>query len=223
MAKVLLVDDDNELLALLREHLETEGYLVDVAGTGMDAKTFLSISEYDLCILDYNLPDMFGPEICRYYKSRGGLMPVLFLTGRNDLVDKVEGFQSGADDYLCKPFHIKELLLRAKVLLRRSTGATQGLIQAGPIVLDLDKNCFYLNGAEIRLAPVEHRLLEYLVLHPNRSHSSESLVHHVWGACEEPDPQTVKQAVKRLRQKIDPQGMIIKNERGFGYRVDTNV
>lgn len=150
-------------------------------------------------------------------------MPVLFLTGRNDLVDKVEGFQSGADDYLCKPFHIKELLLRAKVLLRRSTGATQGLIQAGPIVLDLDKNCFYLNGAEIRLAPVEHRLLEYLVLHPNRSHSSESLVHHVWGACEEPDPQTVKQAVKRLRQKIDPQGMIIKNERGFGYRVDTNV
>ncbi len=221
MAKILLVDDDESLVAVIEKVLLDEKYVVDKVFTGADANSYMTAVNYDLIILDWNLPDAVGTDICLDYRNSGGKTPILFLTGKASIDSKVSGLDSGADDYLTKPFAMGELLSRVRALLRRPVEVRRSTITARDIVLDPRTHTITKSGADLKLYPKEFSLLELFLLHPNQVFSVDDLLNRVWPTDGDASIETVRQTILRLRQKIenDEKNPLIQTIRGVGYRL----
>ncbi|MGD9682462.1 MAG: response regulator transcription factor [Candidatus Obscuribacterales bacterium] len=224
MAKILLVEDENDLARLIQNWLQRERNLVEIAPDGVTALHRLKTSSYDVIILDIMLPGISGVELCRMFRQRKGTTPVLIITARTSLQDKEQGFLAGADDYLTKPFHLKELEYRVKALVRRGKVPHTDMITVGKnIVVNCDRHQVTRNGKEIKLLPKEFRLLEFLARHPNRVFSSDELIENVWESDSNAQNDTVRGHITRLRKKLDTQGdpSIIVTVYGVGYKLNT--
>jgi DNA-binding response OmpR family regulator len=221
--RLLVVEDEEDLAEGLRVGLARTGYAVDVAPDAASAYDRLTVNEYDLMLLDINLPDGDGFTLCRSLRSGAVMTPgdgdlrVLMLTARGNLDDRVRGLDEGADDYLVKPFALAELLARVRALLRRDTAGTSAVISIGPLRLDSARHAVTLDDSPLALTPKEFGVLEYLMTRPGRVVSSEELLEHVWDANADPFTQTVRVTVGTLRRKLGDGW--IDTVVGRGYRV----
>lgn len=221
--RLLVVEDEEDLADGLRVGLTRTGYAVDVALDAAQAYDRLTVNEYDLMLLDVNLPDGDGFSLCRALRAGavptpgGGDLRVLMLTARGGLDDRVRGLDGGADDYLVKPFALAELLARVRALLRRDTNGTTATLTVGDIVLDTARHLVTLRGGPIPLTPKEFGVLEYLMTRPGHVVSSEELLEHVWDANADPFTQTVRVTVGTLRRKLGEGS--IETVVGRGYRL----
>jgi DNA-binding response OmpR family regulator len=221
MAKVLLVEDDEQLADSVRTALLFDHHSVEVAHDGETATHLLRLSEYDLIILDWGLPgQLTGIEVCRNYRSTGGKTPVIMLTGKSEVADKAAGLDSGADDYMPKPFHIKELSARVRALLRRPATYTGTILNAGSLSLDPIKHRAFKGEAPLSLLPKEFALLEFMMRHPNQVFTPEALLAHVWPSDTDATVAALRTTMKRLRAKIDPEGELLRTEHGVGYMLE---
>lgn len=222
MAKILLVEDDRNLAGTVREWLEFEHYLVEWVETGTDALDMVKSYKYDVIIMDLTLPKMDGIEVCKQYRQTGGETPILILTGRGTVPDKELGFDAGADDYLTKPFHLKELSARIRALMRRPKDFAGEVLNAGNIALDIGAHTVTKEGKDIHLPRMEFALLEFLMRHQGQVFSAEALLDRVWTADSDKSPETIRTSVKKLRSKIDTKGQpsLIKNVHGVGYKLE---
>lgn len=222
MAKLLVVEDNLELATILATWLKAQGYVVDAVHNGEDAMQLLGSFSYDLLILDWELPGIEGITVCERYRKKGGTSPILFLTGRGDIDSKVMGLESGADDYLAKPFEFPELGARVKSLLRRPGGMVQNVINAPGISLKVDSHVALVSGKEINLTPREFSLLEFLMRHQNKAYSSKALLDAVWPLDSALSEDTVRSCMRTLRKKItvDGEDCAIKTLQGYGYVIE---
>lgn len=214
--RLLVVEDDPRVSALLTDTLVDEGYAVDSVTDGLQALGLLEGFPYDLVLLDVMLPHCDGFEVVTRLRSGDRDVPVLMLTARDGLDDRVRGLESGADDYLVKPFHLRELRARVRALLRRANGSSDNRIEVGSLVLDLEGKRVFWQGCEVNLSGLEFALLEFLVLHHDRFYSREALLEHVWSGERSVDARTVDTYIHYLRRKLDAQA--IETVRGLGYR-----
>jgi DNA-binding response OmpR family regulator len=224
MSKVLIVDDDQDLCEMVQEWLVNENYKVEMVHSGADALSLFRCSGYDLIILDWELPDFSGIDICRRLRSTGDQVPIIFLTGRKHLPDKEVGFNAGGDDYLTKPFELKELSLRVKALLRRHKSITEDVLKARDLELDQKLRRVKRAGEEVKVAPKEFELLQFLMRHPNEIFKPGDLLRHVWSSDTEATDQTVRTCIKRLRESIDRDDVpsYVSNVHGHGYCLNLN-
>jgi OmpR-family two-component system manganese-sensing response regulator len=221
--QILLVDDEVELTDPLSRILKREGYQVDVAHDGAEGSKLATQGKYDLLILDWMLPQKTGLEVCQQLRSHGDTTPVLFLTAKDTLDDRVEGLDAGADDYLIKPFELRELLARVRALLRRpptlETPISQRL-QVDELELDLDNQLAYRQGRKIELSEKESQLLAYLMHHPNQLLTHEQIHQHLWGEEDKPSSNVLAAQIRLLRRKIEARHELplIHTVYGKGYR-----
>ncbi len=225
MAKILLVEDETELAKPISNWLADQGHVVEVVHDGSEAMAYLKLHQFDVVILDLMLPGMSGLEICRQYRARGGKARVLMLTARKTVDDKERGLDAGADDYLEKPFHLKELAARIRALLRRSAAISGEVLQAGDVKLDTVKRKVWRVTAEIALSPKEFALLEFFMRHPQQYFSADAIIDRIWRSDTEITPDTIRMHVKSLRRKIDTPGQasVIHTLHGVGYKLDCDV
>ncbi len=215
--KLLLVEDDPKVGQLLVRVLEEEGYEVAWCRSGAEALRLTRAATHDLVILDWMLPEGDGLEVCRDLRARGSEVPVLMLTARAETRERVLGLESGADDYVVKPFELDELLARVRALLRR-TRAT-GRLRAGPLELDPVGRKAWLDGAPMTLASRELALLLYLVRHAGRAIGRAELLAEVWEMSFDPGTNVVEVHVSRLRDKLGAHAPMLATVRGVGYRL----
>lgn len=222
--RLLVVEDNRDILANLADYLALKGYEVDCARDGLTGLHLAATNHYDLIVLDVMLPGMDGFALCRELRARGHGMPVLMLTARSQVVDKVVGLKLGADDYLTKPFSPRTLLARVRAVLRRAGAERPEPLTAGAISLDLERRAVVVaGGAAVRLTPLEARLLHFLLARAGETVPAERLLLHVWGGRLEGDRQALKQLVHRLRQKLEPDPaapVYLVTEAGEGYRLE---
>lgn len=220
MTKILLAEDDVDVGETIVEVLESQNYFVDWERDGEMAHHMLLSYEYDAILLDWQLPGMAGPDICKAYRDRGGKAPIIFLTTRSAMTDKEVGFTAGADDYLPKPFDPKELSLRVKALLRRPSALLDSSLKKGPLELLLNEHRFLKNGTEVQLSPIEFALMEFFMKNEDTVFSAEAILDRVWPASSDRSPDTLRTCMKRLRDKIDtdPKNSFIENVYGVGYK-----
>ena len=221
MKKIVLIEDDSDLFALVKYNLEREGFAVRGLQTGKGAVELCRRERADLIILDIMLPDADGLDICRAIRADANLAqtPVIFLTARASETDRILGLELGANDYLVKPFFVRELTARVKTQLRSHASPVRSL-RSGPLVLDRSTCRVNLHDREVLLTATEFRLLEYLMSRPGVVYSREQLLDAVWGHDRAVTDRTVDVYILRLRQKIetDPANPIyIRVVRGFGY------
>ena len=219
MAKILVVEDDEQLAELVIEWLSFDRHTVERVNNGSAGLERLLQSEYEMVILDVELPGMSGTEVLRNYRSTGGMTPVLILTGKRSMKDKEEGFESGCDDYLTKPFQGKELSLRVKALLRRPHVMLESRLRHGDLEMDPDNFQVKRGGQEYKLVPKEFALLEFLIRNPKKLYSPDELLQRVWSSDSEATVEALTTCIKRLRKKMDREGepSIIRNVHGVGY------
>jgi Response regulators consisting of a CheY-like receiver domain and a winged-helix DNA-binding domain len=201
MSRILIVEDEDGLSGAIKEWLEDEYYVVAVEKDGLTALNRLLAETYELVLLDWMLPHMSGIEVCKRHREAGGKTPILIITAKSTLTAKEEGLDSGADDYLTKPFNMRELSARVRALLRRPQTQPLSILEAGDISLDRNARSVMKNGQIVRLLPKEFILLEVLMRHYGTILSPEDLIDHVWGANSEIVPDTVRSHVKALRKK----------------------
>lgn len=214
--RLLLVEDNVPLAEELCTSLRRQGYAIDWLADGRDALVQGTTEPYDLVILDLGLPGLSGLEILRNWRSDGLTVPVLILTARSSWSERVDGLKAGADDYLCKPFHPEELLLRIQALLRRSHGQSNtSQLQVKGIVLDETRQCVLLNEQVIELTGAEFALLRYFMLHPRQLLSKSRLQEHLYDGEAEPDSNVIEVHVSHLRRKLGHD--CIETRRGQGY------
>ncbi len=218
MAKILIVEDDVNLADSVSDWLTFERYTLDVSNDGTTAMEYLRNYIYDLIILDWELPGMAGIDICRAYRSAGKQTPILFLTGKNSIQDKEAGFEAGADDYLTKPFHPKELIARVRALLRRPPEVTGDRLLIGSLLLDWKAHFVSYKDKEIQLAPREFLLLDFLMRHPSQVFSTEALLERIWPTSAEASVDSVRVCLKRLKAKLG-EPSLIENVHGHGYKL----
>lgn len=221
MAKrILLVEDECRLSEQLLEILERHGYQVDVAGDGVRAISLGEANNYDAAIIDLGLPKVSGMEVTGRLREAGKDYPVLILTARGDWQDKVEGLAAGADDYLVKPFHVREMLARIEALIRRATGSMTRDLSIGPVSLDTRDKRVKIDGSPVELTAFEFNLLEYLMQRPGRVLSKSELTEHLYHQDFDRDSNVIEVFVGRLRKKLDPDNRLkpIETLRGQGYR-----
>jgi two-component system, OmpR family, manganese sensing response regulator len=222
--KILLVDDEIELTEPLSQILSKEGYEVDVAVNGMTGMDLALKQEYSLFILDWMLPQKSGIEICQQLRSRGLTTPVLFLTAKDTIDDRVMGLDVGADDYLVKPFELRELLARVRALLRRSNLAEPNLsterLKVGDLELDSENQLAYRRDRAIELSEKEIKLLEYFMLNPDRLLTHQQIYQYLWADQEQPNSNVLAALIRLLRRKIEADGEtpLIHTVYGKGYR-----
>jgi DNA-binding response OmpR family regulator len=221
MAKILLIDDDTDLASVISAWLTSESHSVEMVHAGSEAQDRLRLCQYDLVLLDWQLPEISGLEILRTFRNEKGSTPVIMLTGNKSVEDKSSGLDGGADDYLTKPFHMQELSSRIRAVLRRSTGATSNVLTVGGLVLDPAKHKVLKDAVEVTLLPREFALLEFLMRHPDTVFSSESLLQRVWHSDSEATVEAIRTCVKRLRQKIDQDDdhSVIQTVARIGYKL----
>jgi two-component system OmpR family response regulator len=219
--RVLVVEDEVKMAGLLKRGLEEEGYAVDVAGTGSEALWLGTENPYDAIVLDVMLPDLDGFEVCRQLREGGRWPPVLMLTARDAVPDRVTGLDAGADDYLTKPFSFTELFARLRALMRRGANERPTVLREGDISLDPATRKVTRGDAPIDLTAKEFALLEYFMRHAGEVLSRARLIEHVWDFAYDGDSNVVDVYVRYLRQKIDrPFGRnTIETVRGTGYRL----
>lgn len=220
--KILLVEDDRTLVSALKPGLEKAGYAVDALHDGLDAKKRLEIhsSGYDLAILDLGLPNMSGYEICEKVRSRNVAIPILILTGRTAIEDKVQTLDVGADDYLTKPFSSEELLARIKALLRRPQTVPVTTLVVSNITLDLSNRTVTKGNDEINLTLKEFGVLEYFMRHPNQVVLRDDILDHVWDFEFSSLSNIVDVHINKLRNKLGlKDGVVLETVRGVGYRL----
>lgn len=210
MASIVVVEDDVNLANMVKTYLEHESHEVKALHNGLEAQNFILANQADLLILDWDLPGLSGIEILRDYRTFGGKSPVIMLTGRQAVEDKEQGFDDGADDYLTKPFNIKELGARVKGLLRRSQAVVGNVVTVGDIIVDFDTNKVVKSGRAATLLPREFQLLAYLVKNRNEEHTAESLLSKVWSVDAEITPEMFYTVVRRLAKKLDSDGRILR-------------
>lgn len=224
--KILLVDDEPELSDPLSRVLLQEGYQVDIANDGATGMNLALQNSYDLLILDWMLPHNSGIEICRSVRSQLIATPVLFLTAKDTIDDRVDGLDAGADDYLVKPFELRELLARVRALLRRSTleNPNSDLLKVADLELDLDNQVVYRQDQAIDLSAKEIQLLTYFMQHPDQLLTHEEIYNHLWQAEEQPSSNVLAALVRLLRRKIEtkPETQLIHTIYGKGYRFGIN-
>ena len=222
MPKILLVEDEPDFSILIGEWLRNEHHIVEVVETGEEGIDRLKFYQYDIVILDWMLPGVSGLDVCKSYRQGGGKTPILLLTAKKHVDEKEQGLDAGADDYLTKPFEMKELSARIRALLRRPSAFSGSVLQVGS--LNLNPTTFKLTriGEEIALLPKEFALLEFMMRHPNQVFSAEALLDRVWSSDSEASPETIRTYIKRLRKKIDVPGQpsILSTVHGVGYKLD---
>ena len=218
--RILVVEDEPALQQQVRAQLEAQGYTVDSTGEGKEGLYLAAEYPYDAAIVDIGLPGLSGLDIIARLRSRGNQLPILVLTARGRWQDKVQGLETGADDYLTKPFETEELLARLKALLRRAAGAAQEVLRCGPIALNLGAQKVSVDGEEVELTSYEYRLLEHLVRERRRVLSKDELAAHLYPHDEERDSNVIEVLIGRLRRKLDPDGRLqpVETVRGRGYR-----
>ncbi len=223
--RILIVEDDSRLLTQLDQLLQQNGYSVDLADDGAKASFLLSEHPYDLAIIDIGLPVMDGFEVIQTARKNNVTCPILILTARDRWQEKVEGLDAGADDYLTKPFHNEELLARTKALIRRSAGQANPTIERGPISLDTLSEEVKVDGNSLELTAYEYKVLEYLLLNPQKIVSKTELTEHIYDQDFDLDSNVIEVFVGRLRKKLDPQGQYkpIETLRGRGYRINKDL
>lgn len=226
---ILLVDDEPELTAPLSRVLQREGYSVDVAQDGEAGYRLAQEKSYQLLILDWMLPECSGVELCQRLRSQGRSTPVLFLTAKDTLDDRVQGLDAGADDYLVKPFELRELLARVRALLRRSgldtapdtvAEAAPHQLQAEDLVLDLESQLAYRGDRTIALSEKESQLLAYLMTHAGHLLTHRQILDDLWGKEHQPHSNVLAAQIRLLRRKIEAKGeeQLIYTVYGKGYR-----
>lgn len=218
--RILVIEDEVKLQNQIRQKLESVGYMVDTCGDGEEGLFFANEYPLDAAIIDIGLPGKSGLEIIKALRERGSLLPILILTARSSWQDKVQGLETGADDYLTKPFQMEELQARVKALLRRSTGIPHTLLECGPIAIDVATQSVTVQGEPIELTSFEYRLLEELVRHHGEILSKHTLADYLYPHDEDRDSNVLEVMVGRLRRKLDPGGTLnpIETMRGRGYR-----
>lgn len=218
--RILVVEDEERLREQLAARLRDEGYAVDAAADGEEGAWCGDELPLDAAIVDLGLPGMSGIEMIRGWRSAGRRFPVLILTARGKWQDKVDGLESGGDDYLVKPFQMEELLARLRALIRRSRGWAEPVLRRGPLALDTSAQSVSMDGEPVALTAFEYRILEYLMLHADRVVSKTELAEHVYEEDRDRDSNVIEVLVGRLRRKLDPDAGLnpIETLRGRGYR-----
>ncbi|HEY2805879.1 MAG TPA: response regulator transcription factor [Gemmatimonadales bacterium] len=217
--RVLIVEDEPAVADLLERTVREAAWAPDVVATGAKALEALAVNDYDLAILDVGLPDIDGFEVCRRWRQRGGRTPVLMLTARAGLGDRVTGLDAGADDYLGKPFAIEELMARLRALARRPPSPLSVSLKVGDLEMNTNSREARRAGRTIKLTAREYALLEYLLRNPDRVVTRGQILEHVWDDNFDPVGNVVDVLIGRLRRKVDTPGFppLIHTARGAGY------
>jgi len=215
--KILLVEDDEKIVSFLKRGLEEEGYKIDVAFDGEEGEYLVKNHNYDLIILDWMIPEISGIELLDVLRKSGVVTPVLMLTAKNELNDKIKGFKSGADDYLSKPFEFEELLVRIEALIRRNLKTYQNILKIKDLEIDLDSKTVKKKNKIIKLTSKEYELLLFMIKNKNAYVSNEKIKDELWRDKEYIDNNVIAVTIYHLRKKV---GDIIKNYRGLGYRLE---
>ncbi|MBL6956278.1 MAG: response regulator transcription factor [Chlorobium phaeobacteroides] len=216
--RILIIEDESGIADFLREGLEEECFAVDVAHNGREGLSMALINEYDLLIVDWLLPGLSGVEVCRQFRKEHAQVPVIFLTAKGDLDDVIFGLESGANDYMKKPFAFEELLARIRVQLRLS-GSETVMMQAGGVEMNLAAHRVTCNGKDVSLTPKEFALLEYLLRNRGSVCTRSRIIEHVWDIHFDADTSVIDVYVNFLRKKLDGAGCgaLIETVRGVGY------
>ena len=217
---ILIVEDELRLREHLRDRLRQNGYVVEVAADGEEGLYYGEEFPLDLAVIDIGLPKISGIELIRRFRSNGRHFPILILTARRNWQDKVEGLETGADDYLVKPFRFEELQARLNALLRRASGWSKPVIDCGPVSLDTGKQTITVAGRAVELTAFEYRVLEYLMLHAGQVVSKSELTDNIYDQDYDRNSNVLEVFIGRLRRKLDPDNCInpIETLRGRGYR-----
>ena len=222
--RILVVEDERRMASLIRQGLEEEAYAVDVVHNGAEVQDWLQTGAYDVVLLDIMLPGLDGVSVCRKLRADGYTMPVLMLTARDALVDKVKGLDSGADDYLVKPFAIEELTARLRALSRRDGPSKTPELHVGDLVLDTITKRGRRGEREFELTAKEYALLETLMRHPNQILSRDQIIEHVWNIDYDAQSKLIEFYIHSLRKKIDDGDVkLIQTVRGLGYRISADA
>ncbi|MEN6627800.1 MAG: response regulator transcription factor [Candidatus Sumerlaeia bacterium] len=222
--KVLVVEDETRIAQFIEMGLREQGWAVDVRHRGDDALATVESHAYDLIVLDIMLPGRDGLSILRQLREQGNHVPVILLTARNALNERVEGLQLGADDYITKPFYVEELIARIQAVIRRSSGHEQSMRELGPLVLNLPRREVRMEGREIELTAREFNLLEYLTRSPGRVYTRTQILERVWDLHFDPSTNIVDVYIQRLRKKLgNEKDTLIETVRGVGYRIRPDV
>jgi DNA-binding response OmpR family regulator len=217
MNRILIVEDEPRLASFLEKGLKANGFTTSVVADGSSAVVAASDREFDLMILDLGLPDVDGLDVLQRVRDRGAHLPVIILTARDDLTDKVGGLDRGADDYVTKPFRFEELLARVRARLREGGSREVTVLEAGGIELDLRTRHALVDGQAVELTAREFAMLETLMRHRDQVLSREQLLSHVWGYQHDPGSNVVDVYIGYLRRKLGEQR--IETVRGMGYRI----
>lgn len=225
MARILIVEDEPAMRMGLKDNFEFESYEVEMAKDGFEGLEKVKTGHFDLIILDVMMPKMSGFDVCKAIRKQGIMTPIIFLTAKSEEIDKVLGLELGADDYLTKPFSLRELIARVKAILRRSNTASSsshGKVQLGKLLVDLDQYTAEVAGEPVRMSHKEYEILHFLLEKKNEVVSRYDLLNKVWGYESQPTTRTVDNFILRLRQRIeenpnDPK--VILTVHGVGYKM----
>ena len=217
--RLLVVEDEENLRTVIRKRLMKEGYSVDACGDGQEARDYMAVSPYDTVILDIMMPKMSGMEVLKKMRAGGDQTPVLFLTAKDGIEDRVKGLDSGADDYLVKPFAFEELLARIRVMIRRQSDSASDEMTLADLTVDAGKHSVTRGGKAIELSAKEFAVLEYLMRHQGQVLSREQIEQHVWDFDYEGGSNMVDVYIRYLRRKLDEgyEKKLIHTVRGAGY------
>lgn len=219
--RILVVEDEVKIAKSLEKGLVSEGYVVDIAYDGDTAETLAEAGNYDLVLLDWMIPGKHdGPGLVHLWRSKGEQAPILMLTARTTIGDRVEGLDAGADDFLPKPFSFDELLARVRALLRRPKEHAGNILESGLLLLDVVSKTVTVKGEPVHLTAKEFQLLEYLLRHKGEVVSKDQLLDHVWDDEERVQHNTVETFIANVRKKVGSGDSIIQTVRGYGYKVD---
>ncbi|TAM57988.1 response regulator transcription factor [bacterium] len=216
--RVLIVEDDAPLRGVIARALRESGYEAETAEDGAQGDALAAAGGFDAIVLDWMLPQLAGLEICRRLRESGDTTPVLLVTARDELDDRVLGLDAGADDYIVKPFHVRELLARLRSVIRRAGSQRSSRYTAGDLVVDVRARTASAAGEPLELTAREYELLEFLVRNAGIALPRERIEEHVWGSLFESASNVVDVFIGRLRRKLGEQGESIETLRGFGYR-----
>lgn len=220
LAKILILEDDQALVTELTQLLTKEHHTVESTANGNDATALLRAYKFDLVVVDWDVPGQTGVEVVKRMRERGDLTPAIMLTGKTSVPDKELGLDAGADDYLTKPFHTKELLARIRAVVRRASAAATNLLRHGPLTLDPAQHVATVDGKPLSLSPREFTLLEFFMRHAGQPFTQEALLERIWSSDSSASGNTVRTFLYTLRKKLSSHGLadLIENIHGVGYK-----
>lgn len=220
--RLLIVEDDPKLAAFLQRALQEAGHLADVVSNANQGVEQALRVQYDALVVDWTMPRIDGPTLIRELRERGLSVPTMLLTARAELADRVAGLDAGADDYLTKPFELRELLARIRAITRRGAPSLP-LLCTGPLTLDTAEHSVRVDGEELELTSREYDLLAYLMRQAGRAVSRTELLTNVWNLAHDPGSNVIDAQVKNLREKLGPRASVIQTVRGVGYRLSRSI